>query len=50
MVRFDRHPVRRLARGHRRMAGQQVYQKAFMGRIEMLDDNEGDAAGGWESA
>ncbi len=46
MLALDLHAVRRLADFHRRMAGQQLDQHAFMGRIEVLDQNEGEAGAG----
>ena len=46
VVALDRHSVRRLPHGHRRVAGQQVHHHAFVGRIEMLDQDEGHAVAG----
>ena len=46
MVALDRHSVRCLPHGHRRVAGQQVHHHAFVGRIEMLDQDEGHAVAG----
>ena len=46
VVGRDGHSIGCLEHGHRRVAGQQVHHHAFMGRIEMLDDDESHAAGG----
>ena len=46
VVALDRHSIRRLPHGHRRVAGQQVHHHAFVGRIEMLDQDEGHAVAG----
>ena len=43
MLALDRHAVGGLADLHRRVAGKQIHQHAFMGRIEVLDQNEGEA-------
>ena len=46
MLPLDRHSIHGLLNGHRRMTRQQVHHHAFMGRIEMLDQDERHAAGG----
>ena len=46
MRALERHPVRRLLHLHCRMAGQQLDHHAAMGRIEMLDQDEGHAGVG----
>jgi ribosomal protein S8 len=46
MVGLDRHAIRRLAHGHQRVAGQQVHHHAFVGGIEMLDQDESHAGAG----
>ena len=46
MFALDRHAVGRLTDFHRRMAGKQLHQHAFMGRIEVLDQNGGEAGAG----
>ena len=46
MATLDRHAVGRLTDFHRRMAGQKLDQHARMGRIEMLDQNQGEAGAG----
>ena len=48
VVALERHSIRRLPHGHRRVAGQQVDHHAFVGRIEMLDQDEGHADAGWQ--
>ena len=50
VVALDRHSIRCLPHGHRRVAGQQVHHHAFVGRIEMLDEDEGHAVAGWQRA
>jgi hypothetical protein len=47
MVPLDWHSVRGLPHGHRGMAGQKIDHHAFVGRIEMLHQNEGHAVPGW---
>ena len=44
MLALDRHAIRCLPHRHRRVPGQQVHHHAFVGRIEMLDQDEGHAA------
>ena len=44
VVALDRHSIRCLPHIHRRVAGQQLHHHAFVGRIEMLDEDEGHAA------
>ena len=46
VVALERHSVGGLPHGHRRVAGQQVHHHAFVGRIEMLDQDEGHAVAG----
>src|SRR5690242_6166469 len=48
MVRLDRHSIRRLSHGHRRVACQQVHHHALVRRVEMLNQNEGHAVAGWQ--
>ena len=43
MLGLERHPVRCLLDRQRRMPSQQIDHHAGMGRIEMLDQNEGHA-------
>ena len=50
VIALDRHSIRRLPHGHRRVAGQQVHHHAFVGRIEMLDQDEGHAVAGRQRA
>ena len=50
VVALDRHSIRRLPHGHRGVAGQQVDHHAFVGRIEMLDQDEGHAVVGRQRA
>src|SRR6185312_5770817 len=40
MVALKRHSISGLADAHRGMAGQQLNHHAFVGRVEMLDENE----------
>jgi hypothetical protein len=42
MITFGQHAICRLLNDHRGMFGQQIHHHAFVGRIEMLD-NEGHA-------
>lgn len=44
VVALDRHPVDCLSHDHRCMAGQQIDHHAFVGRIKVLDKDEGHAA------
>jgi len=43
MVALKRHSISGLADAHRGMAGQQLNHHAFVGRVEMLDENESHA-------
>ena len=46
MLTFDFHAIRGFAHGHRGVVGQQVHHHAFVGWIEMLDQNERHAVAG----
>ena len=46
VLALDQHSIGCLPHGHRRVAGQQIHHHAFMGRIEMLDEDEGHAVAG----
>jgi len=46
VVALDRHAIGRLADRHRGVSGQQVHHHAFVGRIEMLDQDKGHAVAG----
>jgi hypothetical protein len=48
MFALDRHTIGRLHDGHCRVARQQIHHHAFMGRIEVLDQDERHAAIGWQ--
>jgi hypothetical protein len=50
MLALEQHSIRRLAYRHRGVAGQQVNHHAFVGRIEMLDQDEGHAVAGGQRA
>ena len=50
MVGLNRHPVRRQTNGHFGMAREQFGQKAFMGGVEVLDNEIGHAATGGQCA
>ena len=43
VVARDRHSVDRLKHGHRRVASEQVHHHAFVGRVEVLHQDEGHA-------
>jgi hypothetical protein len=45
---LDRHTIGRLQHGHWCVAGQQVNHHAFVGGIEVLDQDEGHAVIGWQ--
>jgi len=46
VVALDRHAIGRLPDRHRGVSGQQVHHHAFVGRIEMLDQDKGHAVAG----
>ena len=46
MLALDLHSVRCLPHSHCRAAGQQINHHAFVGRVEMLDQDEGHAVAG----
>ena len=48
VVALDRHPVCRLKDSHGRMTGQQIHHHAFVCGVEMLDQDEGHTAVGWQ--
>ena len=49
MVRRKQHSVGRLQHRHRRVPGKQIHHHAFMGGVEMLDKDQGDAVAGAEA-
>ena len=50
MVGLDQHPINRLRHKHRCVACQQVHHHAFVGRVEMLDQDKSHAVSGWQRA
>jgi hypothetical protein len=43
VLALEQHSIGCLPHGHRRVAGQQVHHHAFVGRIEMLNQDQGHA-------
>ena len=50
VVALDQHAILGLPHGHRRVAGQQIHHHAFVGRVEMLDQDKCHAVAGWQCA